>query len=74
MRMRTIVKIGNSYYVCVPKKLIEKFNWLDYLVDVEVGEDQIIIRKIRGVKLIRSGWKDLSTLQANVGEEDASES
>jgi len=70
--MRSFVKIGNAYYVSVPRKLVEKYNWQDYLLDIEVREDEIVIRKIRGVRLIRSGVMHLEKMRVNVGENDES--
>jgi|GEM_PF-4744257 len=73
MRARALIKIGRSYYVSIPKKLVEEFNWYESLLDIEVGSDEIIIRKIPGVKVIRAGMMHLDKMKVNVGETDEPE-
>jgi bifunctional DNA-binding transcriptional regulator/antitoxin component of YhaV-PrlF toxin-antitoxin module len=68
-KKRVMVKIGRSYYVAIPKEIVEKYGWYDYFLDVIASENEIIIRKIPGIKITRGGRKLLEGLKVNVGVE-----
>jgi bifunctional DNA-binding transcriptional regulator/antitoxin component of YhaV-PrlF toxin-antitoxin module len=68
-KRRVLVKIGRSYYVAIPKEVVEKYGWYDYFLDVTATENEIIIRKIPGIKITRGGLRSLEGLRVNVGVE-----
>jgi len=68
-KKRVLVKIGRSYYVAIPKEVVEKYGWYDYFLDVTATENEIIIRKIPGIKISRGGLRSLEGLKVNVGVE-----
>jgi bifunctional DNA-binding transcriptional regulator/antitoxin component of YhaV-PrlF toxin-antitoxin module len=65
-KRRVLVKIGRSYYVAIPKEVVEKYDWYDYFLDVTATENEIIIRKIPGIKITRGGLRSLEELKVNV--------
>ncbi len=60
-----IVKIGNSQGIRIPKILIEQ-SGLKEEVDLEVENNQIVIRPIRK---IREGWDHAFQLMAEKGDD-----
>jgi len=72
-KRRVLVKIGKSYYVAIPKEIVEKYGWYNYFLDVTATENEIIIRKIPGIKITRGGIKALEGLRVNVGIEPEKE-
>lgn len=70
MGLRVMVKIGKSYYVSIPKSYVEKYSWYDSLLDVVVGENEIVIRKVPGAKIVRTGVRHLKEMKV-VGGNDA---
>ena len=68
-KRRVLVKIGRSYYVAIPKEIVEKYGWYDHFLDVTATENEIIIRKIPGIKITRGGLRSLEGLRVNVGVE-----
>ena len=64
MRAR-IVKIGNSQGIRLPKPLLEQTGIMDD-VELEVGEDQIIIRAISHP---RNGWDKAFKAMSETGDD-----
>jgi antitoxin MazE len=61
----TIVRIGNSQGIRIPKLLLER-SGLGEEVDIEAREDQIVIRPLRRP---RDGWSDAFQEMAQAGED-----
>lgn len=64
MRAR-IVKIGNSQGIRIPKPLLDQ-SGITADVELEVKDDQIIIRPLRSV---RSGWDSAFKMMAQKGDD-----
>jgi len=61
-----IIKIGNSQGIRIPKLLLEQSN-LGEEVELELEEDQIVIRPVRPV---RHGWGEAFKAMHESGEDD----
>jgi bifunctional DNA-binding transcriptional regulator/antitoxin component of YhaV-PrlF toxin-antitoxin module len=72
-KKRVLVKIGRAYYVAIPKEIVEKYGWYDCFLDVVATENEIVIRKIPGIKVVRGGWKLFKGLKVNVGVDEKGE-
>ena len=62
-----IVKIGNSQGLRIPKPLLEQTGIVDD-VEIEVGENQIIIRPVQNV---RDGWDKAFAKMRENGDDSA---
>ncbi len=65
MRAR-VIKIGNSQGLRIPKPILDQTGILDE-VEIEVEEDQIIIRPIKNV---REGWDAAFKMMGEKGDDE----
>ena len=66
MRAR-VIKIGNSQGLRIPKPILDQTGILDD-VEIEVEENQIIIRPIKNV---REGWDAAFKMMRKVGDDES---
>ena len=66
MRAR-VIKIGNSQGLRIPKPILDQTGILDD-VEIEVEENQIIIRPIKNV---REGWDAAFKMMREVGDDES---
>ena len=61
-----IIRIGNSQSILIPKLLLEQAGLVNE-VELELGQDGILIRRIRGT---RYGWEAAFQTMAEQGEDE----
>jgi len=66
MRAR-VIKIGNSQGLRIPKPILDQTGILDD-VEIEVKENQIIIRPI---KKVREGWDAAFKMMGEAGDDES---
>ncbi len=60
-----IIKIGNSQGIRIPKLLLDRVN-LNGSVEIEMQEDQLVIRPVRKA---REGWAEQFKLMSERGDD-----
>lgn len=63
-----IVKIGNSQGIRIPKAMLQQ-SGLTEEVEVEVQQDQLIIRSAKQPRKPREGWEEQFRLMAERGDD-----
>ncbi len=63
-----IIKIGNSQGIRIPKPMIEQAG-LGEEVELEVQQDQIVLRPSKHVRLPREGWEEQIRLLVKRGDD-----
>jgi antitoxin component of MazEF toxin-antitoxin module len=62
-------KIGNSYYVLIPKSMAEFYDWINHPLVVDVNSENIIITKLSNVKIKKGGLKEIESLKLKLSFE-----
>lgn len=62
----SIIKIGNSKGIRLPKKIIEKYKFTDKL-ELELKENSLVLKP---VKTVRHGWDKAFKEMAENGEDE----
>jgi len=62
----TVVKIGNSRGIRIPKAILEQCA-IDKELELEVEDDKIVLRPRKGTP--RAGWKDAFKRMAAAGDD-----